>query len=50
MDFDQDAIHVQVAAVGREQNHSHVQDLKLQHMNLIFVNLPEEVDLIGFPG
>lgn len=46
MDFAHDVIHVQVAAIVSRQKHSHFQDLGLQPVDLLFVDLPEEADLI----
>ncbi|KAF6084307.1 hypothetical protein HJG60_008583 [Phyllostomus discolor] len=49
LDLGNDAIQVQEAAVVHGQHHGHVRDLSLQITNLLFIQLPAEVDLISQP-
>ena len=49
LDFSGDAVHVQGAAVVHGQHHRRVRDLGLQLPDLLFIQLPEEVDLLSQP-
>ena len=49
LDLRDDAVHVQGAAVVNGQHHKCVQDLGLQLWDLLFIQLPEEVDLVSQP-
>ncbi|XP_078222624.1 uncharacterized protein LOC144581750 [Callithrix jacchus] len=47
LDLSDDAVHVQGAAVVHGQQHRRVGDLGLQLLDLLFIQLPEKVDLVS---